>query len=82
MTLFPDERPQRARHECHATGCDVEVPRHMFMCRWHWHRLPKALRDAVWAAYVPGQESRMDPSGEYLTVSRRAIEWLERLEGK
>jgi hypothetical protein len=81
MTLFADGRPAASGHTCHAKGCDVRVPRRLFMCRWHWYRLPVTLRDAVWATYVPGQESRMDPSREYLDASRRAIEWLANLEG-
>lgn len=76
VTLFGD-----TRHKCHASSCDVVIPAAMFMCRWHWHRLPKPIRDAVWATYVPGQERRKDPSREYLAAATRAIEWLERLEG-
>jgi hypothetical protein len=67
-------------HTCHAKGCNAKVPPRMFMCRRHWYMLPKATRDAVWAAYVPGQERRKDPSAEYLDVAHRAIEWLARHE--
>lgn len=64
-------------HTCHATGCEVRVPRAMFMCRRHWFMLPKPMRDAVWAAYVPGQEQRMDPTATYICVTRDAIHWIE-----
>jgi len=40
------------------------------------------MRDAVWAAYVPGQEKRKDPTPEYLEVTRRAIEYVEELEAR
>ena len=69
-------------HLCHAKGCTTPVPPRMFMCRTHWYMLPKATRDAVWAAYVPGQERRKDPSPEYLQVVREAIRWLAAKEGK
>ena len=38
--------------------------------------LPKAMRDAIWAEYVPGQEVRRDPTPEYLAVAGRAERWL------
>lgn len=52
----------------------------MFMCRRHWYMLPKATRDMVWEVYVPGQENRMDPTAEYLDVTRAAIDWLAEYE--
>lgn len=63
-------------HRCHATGCTVAVPPKMFMCRSHWYRLPKPLRDAIWAEYVPGQETRKDPTRAYLAAARECIRYL------
>ena len=51
----PRPRPA-SRHTCHATGCRTTVPPKMFACRRHWFTLPKALRDAIWRTYRPGQE--------------------------
>lgn len=62
-------------HTCHHPFCDVHVPPAMFSCRRHWFQLPKRLRDAIWAAYVPGQENRMDPSPAYLQAARAADEY-------
>ena len=42
----------------------------------------KTLRDAVWAAYVPGQEQRMDPTEHYLDVTRRAIDYSAAAEAR
>ncbi len=64
-------------HTCHATGCERLVPPKMFMCRQHWFSLPKALRDAVWATYRPGQEVDKRPSAEYLAAAKTAIAFLE-----
>jgi hypothetical protein len=69
-------------HTCHATGCTRAVPPKMFMCRPHWYSLPKAMRDAIWAAYVPGQERRKDPTPEYIAVARNAIQYLEAKEAE
>ncbi len=63
-----------APHTCHAKHCNTAVPPKMFMCRRHWYMVPKAMRDEIWAAYVPGQERRKDPTGAYMDVTRRAIE--------
>ena len=68
---------QTRRHGCHWPGCTRQVPPAMWGCRPHWYQLPKWLRDKVWAAYVPGQEDRMDPSEEYLTVAREVQDWIE-----
>lgn len=74
------ERRRRNEHTCHAMRCEVRVPPAMFMCKRHWYMLPKATRGAVWV-YLPGQEIRMDPSDEYLTVARDAVLWLAKREG-
>jgi hypothetical protein len=62
-------------HYCHANGCEVRVPRRMFMCRTHWFMVPRDMRSAINAAYTPGQE-KLDgnawPSDEYLALTRRA----------
>lgn len=67
-------------HRCHATGCDRAVPPRMFMCKPHWFRLPKGLRDEIWRHYRPGQERMRNPSRAYLKAARRAVEWLEEKE--
>lgn len=67
-------------HTCHAAGCDVRVPPRMFMCRRHWFTLPMSMRNEIWAAYVPGQEERMDPTDAYIEVASRAVAWLAEKE--
>lgn len=42
--------------------------------------LPKRLRDAIWAAYRPGQEATKDPSDVYLEAALEAVEWLDAKE--
>lgn len=69
------------KHTCHAKLCQIVVPPKMFMCRQHWYMVPFKLRRAIWAAYVPGQEIRKDPSREYLAVAQEAIEAVALKEG-
>ena len=64
-------------HTCHWPGCETEVPPKMWGCRPHWYRLPKTLRDKVWAAYVPGQEITKTPSAEYVEVAREVQRWIQ-----
>lgn len=71
---------RRLPHYCHAEGCARRVPPRMFMCRDHWYRLPKAMRDRVWELYVPGQERRMDPSPEYLAHAMACIDYVAAAE--
>jgi hypothetical protein len=70
-------QPQTRSHRCHWPGCGKQVPPAMWGCRAHWFMLPKALRDKVWAAYVPGQEATMTPSDTYLDVADEVQRWIE-----
>lgn len=71
-----------SKHLCHATDCQVGVSPRMLMCSHHWYMVPKDLQDAVWAAYVPGQEFRKDPTRRYLVAARDAINAVAVQEGK
>jgi hypothetical protein len=67
---------QTRGHHCHWPGCDRQVPPAMWGCKEHWFRLPKNLRDKVWATYRPGQEDTMTPSASYLHVAKQVQEWI------
>lgn len=74
-------RAARARnetfdHHCHWPGCEKKVPPAMWGCYRHWMKLPKWLRDKVWAVYRPGQEVDKDPSPEYLAVANEVQAWI------
>lgn len=69
-------------HTCHATGCQRGVPPAMFMCRQHWFSLPRALRNAVWASYRPGQEDDQQPSRAYCEAAKAAVQAVAVGEGK
>jgi hypothetical protein len=69
------DRP-RDGHTCHWPGCDRQVPPAMLMCRAHWFRLPKALRDGIWRAYRPGQENDKSPSPAWLDAWRAVKDWI------
>lgn len=69
---------QTRPHHCHGRmpGCRGECPPAMWGCLPCWRKLPKRLRDAIWAAYRPGQEDNMTPSPKYLEVARETQEWI------
>lgn len=48
----------------------------MWGCKPHWFKLPKALRDAIWKTYVPGQEITKTPSQQYLFAARLVQGWI------
>ena len=64
-------------HHCHWPGCGKQVPPAMWGCSKHWFKLPKRLRDMVWATYRPGQEINMSPSREYLEAATLVQNWIE-----
>lgn len=65
-----------AGHHCHWPGCGKDVPPAKWGCARHWFMLPKEIRDAIWAAYQPGQEVTKTPSREYVRVGRLAQDWI------
>jgi hypothetical protein len=67
---------QTRLHHCHWPGCPVNVPPAKWGCMKHWMRLPKRLRDKVWATFRPGQEKNWTPSREYVTVAREVQLWI------
>lgn len=36
---------------CPVPGCEARHRRDMLMCRSHWFKIPKPLRDELWRAY-------------------------------
>jgi hypothetical protein len=68
-------------HTCHATGCKIEVPPTMFMCKRHWYMLPKRMRDAIWASYREGQCDDWNISHEYANAARAAVKFIADKEG-
>lgn len=63
-------------HTCHWPGCKVEVPPSMWGCSQHWYKLPRPIRNRIWAAYRPGQEISKDPSESYLRAAAVAEQWI------
>lgn len=62
-------------HKCHWPDCNKEVPARLWGCRYHWYKLPKRLRDAIWRTYRPGQEIGKNPNQEYIEVAREVQAW-------
>lgn len=72
------------RHVCHWPTCNKACPPAMWGCKAHWFKLPKILRDEIWATYRPGQENTKDPSEAYLNAAYAVDRWiaLEIKEGR
>jgi hypothetical protein len=65
----PPALPQRACR-CPVSGCREQIDASRLMCRGHWYRLPKELRDLVWATWRSGAGAL---SPEHRQAVRRAI---------
>ena len=68
-------------HHCHATGCQLHVPPTIFMCKPHWFKLPKRMRDAIWATYREGQCRDWKITHEYAEAAKEAVTYIAALEG-
>lgn len=77
---YVKSQPQSRRHTCHWPGCDKQVPPAMWGCKPHWFKLPRALRNRIWATYEPGQERTLTPSREYLEAARAVQDWIAEQE--
>jgi hypothetical protein len=55
-------------HGCPVPGCTETV--HRFLCRRHWARLPKPVRDDVWRAWQSGAGS---DSPQFTAAARSAL---------
>lgn len=64
-------------HTCHAIGCERIVKERIFMCYWHWSRLPVTLKRRIWATYREGQEIDKNPSLEWLDAAHACRTWLQ-----
>lgn len=67
-------------HTCHAIGCTTRTSPRLFMCPRHWAMVPKAMQDAIWAAYTPGQERTFDIKDEYFDAAFAARNHVRQLE--
>lgn len=74
---YVKRQEQDREHHCHWPGCKKQVPPAMWGCYPHWMKLPKYLRDKIWAAYKPGQEKTLTPSREYVKVAREVQKWIK-----
>lgn len=63
-------------HKCPWIKCSRRVPAKLWGCYLHWFKLPKLLRDRIWAAYVPGQEETGILSKEYIAVHDAIDAWI------
>lgn len=67
-------------HHCHWPGCTELCKPAYWGCRRHWFRLPKHLRDRIWATYRPGQERDKCPSDEYIQAAQAVQEWIAQFQ--
>jgi hypothetical protein len=61
--------PRRAGR-CPVSGCREQIDPSRLMCRGHWYRLSKELRDLVWATWRSGEGVL---SSEHREAVRQAI---------
>jgi len=57
---------------CVVPGCEAEIDPTRLMCRDDWYRLPKRLRDRVWATWRSGQSAS---SREHRQAVRTAVNY-------
>jgi hypothetical protein len=65
----PPTLPRQAGR-CPVPGCGDQIDPSRLMCRRHWYRVPRQLRDQVWATWRSGQGAL---SREHQDAVRTAI---------
>ena len=69
-------------HTCHAYGCNTETKPELFMCFFHWRKVPAPLKARIWANYRKGQCDDMRITKKYGDAAKEAIMAVAKLEGK
>lgn len=67
---------------CYWPHCPEKVQPSILCCREHWYKLPKELRDRIWAAYRPGQESDGLLSREYVIALQDVRKFAAAADGR
>ncbi len=61
-------------HLCPVGGCRQKVRADRLMCRHHWFRVPRRLRDAVWATWRSGAGTGTLAHAAAITAAVTAVE--------
>ena len=67
------------RHQCPVSGCTAQLPRSIFMCRTHWHQVPKNLQTKIWVTWRRRERAQTNAEEEtwkqrHLAACRSALE--------
>ncbi len=65
--------------ECLAGGCRLLAHEGRLLCETCWGLVPQALKDALYAAYTPGQNDGLaEPSQAWIDLAKRVVASAER----
>lgn len=78
--IYVTRRGQPRPHTCHWPGCAQRIALSQLMCRDHWLRLPKHLRDGIWRTFRPGQEIDGEVSSGYQRALRAVLRYVRELQ--
>ena len=56
-------------YRCPIPGCGDLIDPSRLMCRRHWYRVPKQLRDQVWATWRSGQGTQSREHHEVVSMA-------------
>lgn len=65
----PKPKSKGKKHRCPVEGCHHYHGPDQVLCRGHWFKSPKPLRDEVWDAYHARDSSRS------FSAIRRLLKW-------
>lgn len=64
---------------CPVPGCEAPRKVNQMMCRTHWFRVPKAVRDSVWATVRGDLEKYLEARNEAIA---QAHLWVPKRKGR
>lgn len=68
-------------HHCHAYRCNTATKPELFMCAYHWRRVPSDLKARIWANYRPGQCDDKRITKRYADAAKESIMAVAKSEG-
>jgi hypothetical protein len=68
-------------HHCHAYRCKTATKPELFMCAFHWRKVPAQLKARIWSNYRKGQCDDKRITKKYADAAKESIVAVAKLEG-
>lgn len=65
-------------HACGAEACAAQIPLSHFMCQYHWHQLPDAIRGEINEAFREFQQREPGAVRKLLNAQKQGRDFIKK----